>query len=47
MISRVVETGGSVPICKTEVVDNDLNPFWKPVCLSMQQFVSKVNLLHL
>ncbi|EXB67641.1 Protein BONZAI 3 [Morus notabilis] len=36
-VSRIVETGGSIPICKTEVVDNDLNPTWKPLCLSMQQ----------
>lgn len=41
-ISRIVETGGSVPICKTEVVDNNLNPIWRPVCLTMQQFVNKV-----
>nr|XP_017184539.1 protein BONZAI 3-like isoform X2 [Malus domestica] len=40
-ISRTVETGGSIPICKTEVVDNNLNPTWKPLCLSMQQFGSK------
>ncbi|XP_058752914.1 protein BONZAI 3-like [Vicia villosa] len=42
-ISRVVETGGSVPICKTEVIDNNLNPKWKPLCLSVQQFGSKDN----
>ncbi|XP_048325143.2 protein BONZAI 3 isoform X1 [Ziziphus jujuba] len=42
-ISRMVETGGTVPICKTEVVENNLNPIWKPVCLSMQQFGSKDN----
>ncbi|CAL5194681.1 unnamed protein product [Lathyrus oleraceus] len=42
-ISRVVETGGSVPICKTEVIDNNLNPKWKPVCLNVQQFGSKDN----
>ncbi|KAG8383348.1 hypothetical protein BUALT_Bualt04G0003100 [Buddleja alternifolia] len=42
-ISRTVETGGSVPICKTEVVNNNLNPIWKPVQLTMQQFVSKEN----
>lgn len=42
-ISRIVETGGSVPICKTEVVNNNLNPIWKPLCLSMQQFGSKDN----
>ncbi|KAG6701538.1 hypothetical protein I3842_08G169900 [Carya illinoinensis] len=32
-ISRIVESGGSIPICKTE----------KPICLSMQQFGSKDN----
>ncbi|XP_049401412.1 protein BONZAI 3 isoform X3 [Solanum stenotomum] len=42
-ISRIVETGGSVPICKTEVVDNNLNTIWRPVCLTMQQFVNKDN----
>ncbi|XP_068658278.1 protein BONZAI 3-like isoform X2 [Aristolochia californica] len=46
-ISRVVESGGSVPICKTEVVKNNLNPTWKPVILNMQQFVSKENPLIL
>ncbi|KAK6125679.1 hypothetical protein DH2020_040571 [Rehmannia glutinosa] len=42
-ISRTVENGGSVPICKTEVVNNNLNPAWKPVRLTMQQFLSKEN----
>ncbi|KAK2365108.1 Protein BONZAI 3 [Trifolium repens] len=42
-ISRMVESGGSVPICKTEVIDNNLNPKWKPVCLNFQQFGSKDN----
>ncbi|XP_058740583.1 protein BONZAI 3-like isoform X2 [Vicia villosa] len=42
-ISRMVETGGSVPICKTEVIDDNLNPKWKPLCLSVQQFGSKDN----
>ncbi|RVX19050.1 Protein BONZAI 3 [Vitis vinifera] len=37
-ISRIVENGGSIPICKTEVVDNNLNPIWRPLCLTMQQF---------
>ncbi|XP_004508958.1 protein BONZAI 3-like [Cicer arietinum] len=40
-ISRMVESGGYVPICKTEVIDNNLNPKWKPVCLNFQQFGSK------
>ncbi|XP_061944867.1 protein BONZAI 3 [Populus nigra] len=42
-ISRMVEGGGSVPICKTEVVNNNLNPMWRPLCLSMQQFGSKAS----
>ncbi|KAF3454392.1 hypothetical protein FNV43_RR04839 [Rhamnella rubrinervis] len=46
-ISRIVESGGTVPICKTEVVDNNSNPIWKPVCLSMQQFGSKDNPLDI
>eukprot|EP00268_Persea_americana_P035207 TRINITY_DN34778_c0_g2_i4.p1 TRINITY_DN34778_c0_g2~~TRINITY_DN34778_c0_g2_i4.p1 ORF type:complete len:653 (-),score=114.54 TRINITY_DN34778_c0_g2_i4:1712-3493(-) len=40
-ISRPVESGGSVPICKTEVVNNNLSPTWKPLLLTMQQFGSK------
>ncbi|XP_058078099.1 protein BONZAI 3-like isoform X2 [Magnolia sinica] len=43
IISRVVESGGSVPICKTEVANNNLNPTWKPLLLTMQQFGSKDN----
>ncbi|XP_022859038.1 protein BONZAI 3 isoform X1 [Olea europaea var. sylvestris] len=42
-ISRTVESGGSIPICKTEVVNNNLSPVWKPVCLTMQQYGSKEN----
>ncbi|XP_037497211.1 protein BONZAI 3 isoform X2 [Jatropha curcas] len=42
-ISRVVESGGSIPICKTEVVNDNLNPVWRPLHLSMQQFKSKAN----
>ncbi|KAK7822929.1 protein bonzai 3, partial [Quercus suber] len=40
-ISRIVETGGYFPIFKSEVVNNNLNPIWKPLCLSVQQFGSK------
>ncbi|KAH9754573.1 protein BONZAI 3 [Citrus sinensis] len=40
-ISRIVESGNSVPIYKTEVINNNLNPIWRPITLSMQQFVSK------
>ncbi|KAK9735374.1 hypothetical protein RND81_04G202400 [Saponaria officinalis] len=42
-ISRKVESGGSVPICKTEVKNNNLNPTWRPICLTTQQFASKDN----
>ncbi|XP_057787331.1 protein BONZAI 3 [Salvia miltiorrhiza] len=42
-ISRASESGGYIPICKTEVVNNNLNPTWKPMCLTMQQFMSKEN----
>ncbi|XP_075482065.1 protein BONZAI 3 isoform X1 [Primulina tabacum] len=42
-ISRFMEMGGLIPICKTEVVNNNLNPVWKSVCLTMQQFMSKEN----
>ncbi|KAI4364385.1 hypothetical protein MLD38_020482 [Melastoma candidum] len=42
-ISRVVEFGPSIPIYKTDVINNNLNPTWKPLCLSMQQFGSKHN----
>ncbi|KAH9754652.1 protein BONZAI 3 [Citrus sinensis] len=40
-ISRIVESGNSVPIYKTEVINNNLHPIWRPITLSMQQFVSK------
>ncbi|KMT13538.1 hypothetical protein BVRB_4g083170 isoform A [Beta vulgaris subsp. vulgaris] len=42
-ISRKVEAGDAVPICKTEVVNNNLNPVWRPVYLTTQQFGSKDN----
>lgn len=44
-ISRVVESGAFVPICKTEVVNNNLNPIWRPLSLSTQQFGSKASCL--
>ncbi|WVY94325.1 hypothetical protein V8G54_033413 [Vigna mungo] len=42
-ISRMVETGGYIPICKTEVINNNLNPKWRPVCLGGHKFGSKEN----
>lgn len=41
--SRIVESGGSVPICKTEVINNNLDPAWKPLCITLQQYASKEN----
>ncbi|KAM0879028.1 hypothetical protein ACQ4PT_034487 [Festuca glaucescens] len=43
LISRISENGTPVPICKTEVRKNDLNPKWKPVILNLQQIGSKEN----
>ncbi|KAG5044339.1 hypothetical protein JHK87_008254 [Glycine soja] len=42
-ISRMVESGGYIPICKTEVIDDNLNPKWKSVCLGAHKFGSKDN----
>ncbi|TXG65741.1 hypothetical protein EZV62_007016 [Acer yangbiense] len=42
-ISRIVESGDSIPICKTKVINDNLNPIWRPLTLSMQQYVSKEN----
>ncbi|GMH16704.1 hypothetical protein Nepgr_018545 [Nepenthes gracilis] len=41
VISKVVETGIYVPICKTEVIKDDLNPTWNPMFLNAQQYGSK------
>ncbi|KAL4584676.1 hypothetical protein LXL04_009284 [Taraxacum kok-saghyz] len=41
VISKSVESGHVVPICKTEVVQNDLNPMWKPISISISQVGSK------
>jgi len=42
-ISKVVETAGPIPICKTEVVPDNLNPVWRPITLTSQQYGSKVS----
>lgn len=42
LISKVVEGGTHVPICKTEAIKNDHSPTWKPVYLNIQQVGSKV-----
>ncbi|XP_027340706.1 protein BONZAI 1-like isoform X3 [Abrus precatorius] len=41
LVSKVVEGGAQIPICKTEVIKNDHNPAWKPVFLNIQQVGSK------
>ncbi|KAL1313444.1 hypothetical protein AAHE18_16G113100 [Arachis hypogaea] len=47
IISKVVEGGTHIPICKTEVIKNDLSPQWKPVFLNIQQVGGKDNPLIL
>ncbi|KAF6169699.1 hypothetical protein GIB67_004091 [Kingdonia uniflora] len=41
LISKTTETGSSIPVCKTDVKKNDLNPTWKPIFLNIQQVGSK------
>ncbi|KAJ1404981.1 von Willebrand factor, type A [Sesbania bispinosa] len=41
LVSKVVEGGTNIPICKTEVIKNDHNPTWKPLFLNIQQIGSK------
>ncbi|MFS7949331.1 putative protein BONZAI, C2 domain superfamily, copine, C2B [Helianthus anomalus] len=40
-ISRIIANGKRIPVCKTEVSNNNLDAVWKPVCITMQQYVSK------
>ncbi|RYR19164.1 hypothetical protein Ahy_B03g063870 isoform H [Arachis hypogaea] len=47
IISKLVEGGTHIPICKTEVIKNDLSPQWKPVFLNIQQVGGKDNPLIL
>jgi hypothetical protein len=42
LVSKVVESGAHIPICKTEAIKNDHSPTWKPVFLNVQQVGSKV-----
>lgn len=41
IISKEAESGIPIPVCKTEVIKNDLKPTWKPVYLNSQQVGSK------
>ncbi|KAA8540617.1 hypothetical protein F0562_024464 [Nyssa sinensis] len=43
VISKTMESGIPIPICKTEVLKSDLNPTWKPVFLNIQQVGRKDN----
>ncbi|KAK9926529.1 hypothetical protein M0R45_023755 [Rubus argutus] len=45
VISKVVESGITIPVCKTEVIKNELKPAWKPIYLNIQQVGSKDSLL--
>ncbi|GMN60468.1 hypothetical protein TIFTF001_029557 [Ficus carica] len=41
VISKVVEGGTVIPVCKTEVIKNELRPHWNPIFLSIQQVGGK------
>ncbi|KAL0905266.1 hypothetical protein M5K25_027457 [Dendrobium thyrsiflorum] len=38
---RTTEVGPPIPVYKTEVIKNDLNPAWKPIIINLQQVQSK------
>ncbi|VAH06831.1 unnamed protein product [Triticum turgidum subsp. durum] len=40
-VSRLSESAVAIPICKTEVIKNNLNPVWRPITLTSQQYCSK------
>ncbi|KAF8762759.1 hypothetical protein HU200_009065 [Digitaria exilis] len=41
-ISKLVETADPIPISVTEAVTNNLNPVWRPITLTSQQYGSKM-----
>ncbi|XP_015888545.1 protein BONZAI 1 isoform X1 [Ziziphus jujuba] len=43
VISKVGEGGTKIPVCRTEVLKNELKPIWKPVFLNIQKVGSKEN----
>ncbi|XP_020681555.1 protein BONZAI 1 isoform X1 [Dendrobium catenatum] len=47
VISRTTEAGPPIPVYKTEVIKNDLNPTWKPVIINLQQVGSKDSPLNI
>ncbi|KAF7082643.1 hypothetical protein CFC21_086501 [Triticum aestivum] len=40
-VSRLSESAVAIPICKTEVISNNLNPVWRPITLTSQQYSSR------
>lgn len=40
-ISRLSENPIAIPLCETEVISNNLNPVWRPIALTSQQYGSK------
>ncbi|XBI02407.1 hypothetical protein VPH35_130959 [Triticum aestivum] len=40
-ISRSSESPIAIPLCETEVVNNNLKPVWRPIVLTSQQYGSK------
>ncbi|XVE63774.1 hypothetical protein DITRI_Ditri07aG0046800 [Diplodiscus trichospermus] len=41
VISKLAGSGISIPVCKTEILKNDLSPTWQPLFLNIRQFGSK------
>lgn len=42
-ISRLSENPIAIPLCETEVISNNLNPVWRPIALTSQQYGSKAS----
>ncbi|CAM8984301.1 unnamed protein product [Rhodiola kirilowii] len=41
VVSKIAVDGKVIPICKTDIMKNDLKPTWKPIYLNVQQVGSK------
>ncbi|XP_076948306.1 protein BONZAI 1-like [Bidens hawaiensis] len=41
VISKYVASGATIPICRTEVLKNNLKPEWKPIFINISQVGSK------
>lgn len=42
VISKNAASGTAIPICRTEVLKNNLKPEWKPIFINISQVGSKV-----